>query len=69
MEFLRNSSTGGPEAHPLWDSDTHVLAVPGVDDPRYMLTAQARGGAIAAHRASARGWQRGFLVHERLSWC
>ncbi len=34
LNFLQNSSTGGAEAHPLWDSDTNVLAVPGINDPR-----------------------------------
>ncbi len=34
LNFLQNSSTGGAEAHPLWDSDTNVLAVPSIDDSR-----------------------------------
>ena len=35
LNFLRNGSTGGSEAHPLWDSDTNVLAVPSIKDFRY----------------------------------
>ena len=41
-KLLRNSSTGGREAHPLWDSFADVLAVPSIADKRSAIAPPGR---------------------------
>ncbi len=48
--LLRNFSTGGSEAHPLWDSIADVLAVPRIEDARWAPALPDRAYPAALRR-------------------